>query len=103
MARLGACELCGRQGVDLTRHHLIPRTRHSNKKTRQLYSREKAATRLAMLCRACHKYVHRVLTEKELERWFNTIERLSDHPEVRKLIDWVRNKPAGLRVRSRRG
>jgi 5-methylcytosine-specific restriction endonuclease McrA len=103
MGPLGACELCGRQGVNLTRHHLIPRTRHSNKKTRQLYSREEAATRLAILCRACHKYVHTVLTEKELERGFNTIERLRDHPQIRKFADWVRNKPAGLRVRFRRG
>jgi 5-methylcytosine-specific restriction endonuclease McrA len=103
MGPLGACELCSRKSVDLTRHHLIPRTRHSNKKSRQLYSREKAATRLAMLCRACHQYVHTLLTEKELERGFNTIDRLREHPEIRKFVDWVRNKPAGLRVRSHRG
>jgi hypothetical protein len=30
-------------------------------------------------------------------------KRLSAHPEIRKFVDWVRNKPAGLRVRSRRG
>ena len=103
MAAAGKCELCGRAGVDLTRHHLIPRTRHANKQTRQRFSREEATTRLAMLCRACHKYVHTVLTEKEMEREFNTIERLSGHPEIRKFIEWVRSKPAGLRVRSRRG
>ena len=55
-----------------------------------------------MLCRACHKFAHAVLTEKEMEAGYNTVEALAAHPEIRKFIEWVRTKPPGLRVRSRR-
>ncbi len=34
------CELCGRAAVDLTRHHLIPRTRHKNKRNKKMFDRQ---------------------------------------------------------------
>lgn len=95
-----SCELCGRQGVALTRHHLIPRTRHSNQRARRDFSREERQ-QVAMICRACHNQVHALFTEKELEREFNTLGALVAHPGVSRFVEWIRTKPAGLRPSSK--
>jgi hypothetical protein len=42
------------------------------------------------------------LSEKELERQYNTIERLREHPQLRRFITWVRRKPPEFWVRTRR-
>lgn len=91
------CELCGRQGPPLTKHHLIPKTRHSNKRNKKLFSRDEVRTRLAWICRPCHSYAHKLFTEKELEQQYNTIEALTTHPEMQKFIEWIRSKPAGFK------
>jgi hypothetical protein len=98
---VSTCELCRRPNIDTTRHHLIPRTRHKNKRNKKTFDREEVRTRLAYLCRPCHKFIHTVLSEKEMESSYNTVEQLAAHPEIRKFIDWVRTKPAGLKVQSR--
>ena len=102
MAKWGVCELCGRGDIEITRHHLIPRTRHANKKNQKLFEREDVRTRMADLCRPCHGFIHKLLTEKELEREYNTLERLRAHPEIAKFLQWVSRRPSGLRVRLRR-
>ena len=89
------CELCGRAAVDLTRHHLIPRTRHTNQRAKRESTREERQE-VIWLCRPCHNQVHAVLTEKELERDYRTLAQLTTHPEIAKFIDWIRNKPAGF-------
>ena len=98
---VGTCELCGRTEIEVTRHHLIPRTRHSNKRNQKLFDRDDVRSRLADLCRPCHGFVHKVLSEKELELEYNTVDHLRAHPEIAKFVDWIKAKPPGLRVRSR--
>jgi hypothetical protein len=46
-----------------------------------------------------------VLTEKQLEREYNTIAKLRAHPEIAKFATWIRTKPGGFRaaMRSARG
>jgi len=94
--RTNCCELCGRPVESLTRHHLVPRTRHKNKKNKQLFDRKEVKQRIAWICRACHDNIHAVLTEKELERSYNSLETLAQHPDVKKFTDWVRDKPPTL-------
>lgn len=60
----------------MTRHHLIPRTRHSNKRNRRDFERADVKKRIAWLFRSCHNHVHALFTEKALEREFNTLEAL---------------------------
>ncbi|MGM0563806.1 MAG: hypothetical protein ACQES2_05695 [Pseudomonadota bacterium] len=100
MARLesGTCELCGRRVDQITRHHLIPRTRHHNKRNKRQFDREEVHQRIALLCRPCHSQVHAVLYNKSLEREYNTLEALSQHPEVARFCRWIADKPAGLKV-----
>jgi hypothetical protein len=96
--------LCGRAVGKLDRHHLIPRTRHSNKRNKRDFDREEVRTRIAMLCRPCHKQVHAVLTEKELARAYNTLAALREVPEIAEFVAWIRTRPddANIRVRQAR-
>lgn len=95
------CELCGREGLPLTKHHLIPKTRHSNKRNKRNFDRDEVKTRLAWICRPCHTHVHNVLTEKQLEYDFNTVEALAAHPEIQKFALWIGGKPPGFKPLSR--
>ena len=93
---IGQCKLCERDGMQLTGHHLIPQMRH-NKKVK----REQGADRnkKVPLCSPCHTQIHNLFTEKELEREYNTIEKLKAHPGVIKFIEWIRKKHFGKSVR----
>jgi hypothetical protein len=85
------CELCGRT-IAVTKHHLIPRTRHKNKANKKTFDRREVHERVAWLCRPCHSNVHALLTEKELERDYNTLEALREHPGVSKFSSWIATK-----------
>ncbi len=82
----------------LTRHHLTPLTRHSNKRVKRDTSTAERSTTVP-LCRPCHNQIHALFTEKELEREFNTLEKLREHPEVKKWIAWVRTRNFGAVLR----
>jgi hypothetical protein len=87
---LGDCPLCGRKlvpGSSVNQHHLVPRSRNGRK--------------TVTLHRICHAAIHAALSEKELERQYNTIERLRDHPQLRRFVAWVRRKPPEFWVRTR--
>ena len=81
----------------LTRHHLIPRTRHANKRNKREFERAEVKQRIAWLCHACHDHIHALFTEKTLERDFNTLESLAKHAEVERFVRWIRKKPADFR------
>jgi hypothetical protein len=101
MRQTGVCELCRRAGCGLTKHHLIPRTRHANKRNKREFERAEVKQRVAWICRACHNHVHALFTEKTLEREFNTLESLGAHPEVAKFVEWIKTKPGGFKPVSR--
>lgn len=100
----GACELCQRQAVALTRHHLIPQSRHNKARTQREFSRAEMKTEIALLCRPCHSQVHRVFSNQQLADDYHTVERLLTHDDIVKFINWVKKRPAGqkIRVRSQR-
>ncbi len=101
-AKGGACELCGRIVQRLTRHHLVPRTRHKNKRNKRTFDRREVH-RTVGLCSPCHRHVHVTIPNKELEREYNTIEALKDHPDVERFVEWVKGKPHGTATSTRRG
>ena len=75
------CPLCGRQLAEPSnKHHLIP------------ISKGGRHTPTVMLHKICHDKIHAVLPEKELKRYYHTIERLREEEEIAKFIKWVRNK-----------
>src|SRR5262249_40274854 len=97
MSEKAHCELCGRAVSTLTRHHLIPRTRHSNKRNKRDFSPEDVKTRIACFGRPCQNHVKALYPDKMLEREYNTLERLRSHPDVAKFVEWIRKKPEGFR------
>ena len=98
----GECEMCGRWGVVLTRHHLIPRARHRNRRARRSFDRREMKGRIALVCRPCHNQIHDLYSEKELERSFNTLDALKNDDRIQRFVEWVRKKPPGIKPVSRR-
>jgi hypothetical protein len=84
---IGTCQLCEREKLYLTKHHLIPRGRH-NKKVKRDYEGEEKST--VPMCKSCQNQINSLFTNKQLEREFNTIEKLKLHEDVKKWIIWIR-------------
>ncbi len=75
------CPICKRDmipGKSLDDHHLIPRT-FKGKETVALH-------------KICHRKLHSVLTEREMQHHYHTVERLLEHEEIKKFIKWVKKK-----------
>jgi ribosomal protein L31 len=84
------CELCERD-MKTTSHHLIPVSNHKNKWFKKNFTKEEMNLRLD-LCGDCHPAVHNFISEKELGKKYNTKEKLLEHPEVLKFVNWVKTK-----------
>lgn len=91
-ARPAQCELCARS-VPLTKHHLIPKRLHRNEKIRKTHGREVLQTQVAWLCLACHKHIHRCISERDLGLHYASVERLKAHPDVGVFVEWLAEKP----------
>lgn len=101
-ATAATCQMCGRPGVLLTRHHLIPRTRRGSKSARRRFDRKTMLDQVLLVCRPCHSQIHVVFSEKELERKYHTREALLANERIRQFVRWIRGKPAGFRPQSRK-
>ncbi|WP_031307964.1 HNH endonuclease [Mesobacillus boroniphilus] len=78
----GTCELCGREEVEVTIHHLTPK--------------EMGGTFMstANLCIPCHKQIHALFTNEELATSLNTVDQLRSHPELQKFLKWIKKQPS---------
>lgn len=95
------CALCCRSGIRTTRHHLVPRMRHRQKRIRRHFTRDERLQTVD-LCSPCHRHVHATLSEKELGESYHSLGSLRSHPEIARFVDWIRNKPPHLRIRPSR-
>lgn len=87
-----SCELCERE-MELNFHHLIPRTCHKNKWFRKEFTFEEMKKNGLMLCKGCHKAVHKsVPNEKELGKYYNTKEKLLEHQNIKRFVEWVNKR-----------
>lgn len=102
MGTTEACELCGRTEIALTRHHLIPKSRTLKKRGKRDYDVKTALAGQTLLCRPCHSQAHKILSEREMEREYASVEALASHPEMQKFTAWIRSKPAGFQPQMRR-
>lgn len=80
------CELCRREDVKLTEHHLIPREEGG----------QNEAT--IDICIPCHKQIHALYTNKELAIRLNSLERLRDDDEIKKYLKWIKKQPSSRLV-----
>lgn len=82
------CALCGRERL-LTFHHLIPRTFHSNKWFEKNFTKDAMQSGGINVCRECHAAIQRFLSEKELGRNYNTLEKLRAHEAFARFVAWI--------------
>ena len=92
------CELCGRH-TQFTRHHLIPHTRHRNKRVQKTFLRKEMQNRLLWVCRSCHGHIHKCISEKALADRCHSKERLLSHREIQKFVTWIAGKPDDFKAR----
>ncbi len=85
-----ACPLCGRLIPVGQRdaHHLLPKSR--------------GGVETVALHRICHRQIHALLSEVELERDYQTMAALLAHPEIQRFVQWVRSKPDNFYQRTRK-
>ncbi|WP_256973486.1 HNH endonuclease [Nostoc sp. T09] len=84
------CELCHREMEHLTVHHLVPR-QHSKRK-----KQEPGET--INICSACHRQIHVLFDNKLLAKELNSLEKLSNEPQIQKFLAWVRKQDPGKRI-----
>ncbi|KAH4344617.1 hypothetical protein HBH98_134720 [Parastagonospora nodorum] len=103
--RTTECEMCQRDWVPLTYHHLIPKSTHSRVLRRGWHDEDKLNS-VAWLCRACHSFVHRLASNEELAKWYYTVDLIMDggtdgDPDKKdEVLAWVR-WVGGVRWKSR--
>ncbi len=83
------CELCGRESLRFTGHHLVPRSRGGKFGPK------------ARLCPTCHRQLHAMFSEATLAKELNSIDTLRNNPDVASYLNWVRRQkgPTNFRVR----
>ncbi|NOX37320.1 MAG: HNH endonuclease [Calditrichaeota bacterium] len=84
------CELCEREVSRVTIHHLIPRQKNGGKGP------------TARICSACHRQLHHIFENTTLARELNTLEKIRQHPEMQRFLNWVRKQDPDRRIRVRR-
>jgi hypothetical protein len=83
------CPICGHaySAREMTKHHLVPRSRRGRK--------------TVLLCPHCHRQIHALYSEKELERNFGTLDKLLSAPDMQPWIAWIRRRRPTARVTMR--
>ncbi|KAA0565480.1 HNH endonuclease [Rossellomorea aquimaris] len=56
----------------------------------------------AQLCIPCHKQIHSLYTNDELEVRLNTIENLRGDEKIHKLMKWIRKQPSTKLVKTKK-
>lgn len=83
------CALCEREVMQITRHHLIPRS--------------KGGREVVDLCVPCHKTLHSFFSNRTLLDELHTVEALRQEPEIARYLSWIRKQPDRvIRVASRK-
>ena len=86
--RPSACELCERDWIPLTYHHLIPRSTHE-KVLKRGWHPEWRLNAVAWICRACHDFVHGIASNEELAKQWWSLDRIRAREDAQIWIDWV--------------
>ena len=84
------CQLCERT-VALTFHHLIPKKLHRRKHFKTHFSKERLNEGI-MLCRRCHRGIHKLFDEMTLGKQYNSLDSLKTNPDVARHVEWVRKQ-----------
>lgn len=83
----GKCELCGREDIELTRHHLLPKEEGGKEE------------HVALICSDCHRHIHALYDNKELAVRLYTINSLKDDERISKYLKFIKKQPSSKKVR----
>ncbi|UOY92085.1 HNH endonuclease [Ectobacillus sp. JY-23] len=86
----GTCELCKRDDLELTVHHLTPKELGGTFEP------------TADLCIACHKQIHALYTNEELAARLHTIEALQADEKISSFLKWIRKQPSSKLVKTKK-
>ena len=80
------CSVCKREVEDiyLEKHHLIPKC----KKGKETID----------VCGDCADALHQFMSIKEMQKKYNTLDRILEHPKVQNWIEWIHKRPNILNV-----
>jgi hypothetical protein len=83
------CPICQHEYApkELTKHHLVPKSRNGKI--------------TVPLCRPCHRQIHALFTEKELEENFGTLEALLAAEALAPWIAWIRRRKPTAHVKTK--
>jgi hypothetical protein len=74
------CPLCDRELGDVyDEHHLVPKCKKGKDKFK--------------IHIVCHRKIHSVFSESELDKYYNTWERLKEHTDMQAFIKWIQKRP----------
>jgi hypothetical protein len=83
------CFLCARPlGSRVEWHHVVPKSRRG-RETVPLHP-------------ICHRTIHSAISNRDLERSYDSAEALRAHPEIAKFIAWVQSKDPDFHAPTRR-
>jgi len=80
------CPICDRKTPEcfVERHHLIPKS--------------KKGKETVNVCVSCGDMLHKVFSIKEMEKEYNTIEKIKEREEIKKWVSWIQKKPNDFSV-----
>lgn len=79
------CPLCERPNLRASDHHLVPKSRGG---------------RVTMaICNDCHKAIHAIFTNKELETTFHTVDALLGHEVFARMVAFIARQDPRRKVR----
>lgn len=73
------CELCERTVEILTRHHLIPKSKGGKHR------------KIILVCLSCKDTIH-IIPNKDLAKYYNTLETLKTAPELITYMKWIKKQ-----------
>jgi HNH endonuclease len=91
---MSECELCKREMERLTLHHLIPRQATKRKKV------DPSPT--INICSACHRQIYALFDNKYLAQELNTLDKLSNEPQMQKFLSWIGKQDGSKRIKVHR-
>lgn len=82
------CPICLRPNLHPSDHHMVPRSRGG--KTTET------------ICVDCHKAIHAMFTNKELEETYHAVDVLMGHTEFVKMVKFISKQDPGGRVKTKK-
>lgn len=81
------CALCEREGLLLTKHHLLPREEGGKEE------------HISLICQDCHRQIHALYTNKELALRLDSIAKLRADEQIAKYLKFIRKQPASKKTK----